>query len=408
MEAQNLNHFRMLTKSVPADDFAWMMKMSELRTNIYVYDGDTKSVHNPSQQELAWPGVMILARYHRKHVLHNKQPPNPKKIREALSDFINKIKWRYYFKDSSNNRIYWKRSRCSQFIGAIPPELQFCIQGASKAMSDAAFRAKQFCQVKKRGWSNFSALDRLGFKSLDDAGWKILPTDKDGGLCLVEPRDLTNLAEKAMMSSCYIQIQRSSINIDNIFKDYYRIIDDLPAEHFSVKERRHLKGALNGVGLAGMVGKVIFNMKTHKPAGKVTTRNIHASAGSPFKALGKVVAQRLALELSLHDHLYKDTPSFIDQLKKVKVDHDDFIWKIDVKEYFMSGDHDTLAEKAVMILHPQHRKAYRRAIVFSLHTSTLLASKSQTAFFQCCLGRGTGMNCSGEISDSTLWYLCEG
>jgi len=107
------------------------------------------------------------------------------------------------------------------------------------------------------------------------------------------------------------------------------------------------------------------------------------------------------------DHLVKDSIDLTNCLSRIVVPARSFFWKIDIKEYFMTGTHSQLSDKSVQLLAHEDRKSYSRAILFALENQFLECKHVPAATWQCINGSGMGMNCSGEISDATFYILCE-
>jgi hypothetical protein len=71
------------------------------------------------------------------------------------------------------------------------------------------------------------------------------------------------------------------------------------------------------------------------------------------------------------DHLVKDSIDLTNCLSRIVVPARSFFWKIDIKEYFMTGTHSQLSDKSVQVLAQEDRKSYSRAILFSLDKSVV-------------------------------------
>ena len=57
-----------------AQDWIWLLKFDVLRKLVYWYDVDDASVHSPTAQQVEWPIIWILTRYHKKYLWCNSLP----------------------------------------------------------------------------------------------------------------------------------------------------------------------------------------------------------------------------------------------------------------------------------------------------------------------------------------------
>eukprot|EP00959_Pyramimonas_sp_CCMP1952_P163693 3422108-Pyramimonas_sp.AAC.1 len=91
-----------------------------------------------------------------------------------------------------------------------------------------------------------------------------------------------------------------------------------------------------------MISRLKCTVKTHKPAGEVELRAIHASTGSPLTGGMRYVSSLLRPFLARQPHILRDSQDLLHQLRGIAVLENDRFLKIDIKDYFMSGEHHQL------------------------------------------------------------------
>ena len=90
-------------------------------------------------------------------------------------------------------------------------------------------------------------------------------------------------------------------------------------------------------------------MKTHKQAGDVDVRPIHAGNGSPYYALGAMVGARIRQETWQQPWLCRTTDDVIKQLNDRQLDNDIFMCKVDIKDFYLQGDPTAISRDAAKL-----------------------------------------------------------
>ena len=133
-------------RDAAAAEFLWMMRIDEAISKVYVFDIKTRSVHHPSPDELAWPGLLLLGKYHRQRIFPNKAPPKVKNVIAAFHDFANKCKNKANNPEWKSMKPYWK-PRPGQFVPASNPELEYCLGRIQQILINSAVQSSKAFQV---------------------------------------------------------------------------------------------------------------------------------------------------------------------------------------------------------------------------------------------------------------------
>ena len=170
--------------------------------------------------------------------------------------------------------------------------------------------------------------------------WTLIPADKDHAQVFVRRDALPSTKEQILSKHWYEEIDpldvpdnlpaRASFLISRIQRFHEALGDD--NEHFV----RSLRAPLNGKTKATL--KLLC--KTHKPAGEVSFRNVHAAGGYASAGLSRWLMGRLDPSLKLWPHILFQTSDLFPMLKNVVATDQDILIKLDVRDFFLSGSHE--------------------------------------------------------------------
>ena len=83
--------------------------------------------------------------------------------------------------------------------------------------------------------------------------------------------------------------------------------------------------------------------KSHKPPGAVKLRNIHSAPRHASAGLAMWSASKHREQLKQFPTLYRDTRDFIQNISSLKALPEHYFVRLDIEEFFMSGDPEILA-----------------------------------------------------------------
>ena len=144
-------------------------------------------------------------------------------------------------------------------------------------------------------------------------------------------------------------------------------------------------------------------LKTHKPVGQVSFRNLHDCLRFTFRCLAKWISIRLQPRLAQYQHLAKDTPHIKSILSRLSLPKGCWLVKGDVKDYFMSGSHQFLARAAANMMDDDNEAALMFDAVYYVLDKQYVTPQSHNdqidTLYKVREGAGMGLPCSGEIAD---------
>ena len=152
--------------------------------------------------------------------------------------------------------------------------------------------------------------------------------------------------------------------------------------------------------------KLSYTCKTHKPDGEVVLRPIHAYTSSPMAPGMRWLASSLDSKLRKLPHLLKDADDLQRRLKHFKIPHGCRFLKLDVKDFYLTGNHGEIVSKSASIFDASERANYQVMADAILHNQ-YIRSPLLPGLWKVNRGTGMGMIPSGSISDATLFSCLE-
>ena len=108
-----------------------------------------------------------------------------------------------------------------------------------------------------------------------------------------------------------------------------------------------------------IISKIDSTVKTHKPRGEVNCRILHKCVQHPMVGAMRWLSSLLRSSLNTLPHLVTDTPALIALLSSTRVPGNHKMYKINVKDFYMSGTHMELATRSALSIDPATRPWFR-------------------------------------------------
>ena len=215
-----LRRFMKMMRGATLADYTWLLRMDILRSHVYVYDHELKSVRHPDKDAdlVSWPIIWMLGRYNRKHTMVNQVLPSSDFVRNDVINFTLRQGWRWILQNALPNpppafQIKFKKN--TPLINQIVDPALTCWSGALRhRMACAVQRARSFHRYH-RSYSNQLPVIRFARKLLAESGLVPVLTDKDGGYAL-EPISIRQRVHEDILSKeWYKEIPYCTISYEN-------------------------------------------------------------------------------------------------------------------------------------------------------------------------------------------------
>lgn len=413
MEEQSLDLFLKLASPLHALDLWGLLQCGWKSPDVYVYNSSTKSVHKPLPGHLDWDIEFILAKHNRKHVFCNRSTPGLPAIGKAVAEWISKVHWKYVFRD--RDRGPWSHLRMKSRTPFCPEVVSSDLHDFTARIGHEVFSWAKWVKSRARrhrtSFANFSPLHAMAINTLKKGRWGIVPTDKDGGWCLVDKYVLADEQFAIMSKPWYMEVPRAPMLIEDVMCEFAAACKD--AIHTLMWDEDESKSLLRALlaPCKGTAPKLICTLKstikTHKPPGMVAFRPIHAAGGSPFTSAMKMCKHLLTEGLGRQRHLLKDSMEVKSLVAGLRVPSSADFCKIDVKDFYLSGSSTQVIQDSSMVVAPEFREFYRILAKFILDNQYIEIKSEEDRLWRVVRGAGMGMLFAGEISDAALYHKLE-
>ena len=144
-------------------------------------------------------------------------------------------------------------------------------------------------------------------------------------------------------------------------------------------------------------------------------RIIHASVGYPFAVLSRWVMQKLDVHVYNSSLVIKNTEALIDIVKKTPLQGNEVLLKLDIKDFFLSGDGDKLVNDALTDIQDPDLDLLRNALEFLTENQYVQLPRSKgeknptrksdptfDQWWRCIVGTGMGLPHSGSLANSAF------
>ena len=400
-------------------DLEWLLNIDQLGESLRVYDKTSGSLLQVGSA-VPWPVQWLLTRFHKKHM---KRPVDTQGVAEALRHWERKMLWRWWHeagdgcheRDTQSElekaqadevrrvRAMLKDVPTPSFTKNAPIEVKACLHACKSAVQRAVGQSRR--RVGGR-CTNMTELWRWGMRLLRSHGWATLPYDKEPGVCIVHRDVLQDLHAMVLNRPCYEPVSDDRLILQDIVrKEYFEITRavgklDGNAMRWTLDRSMHEPSFWYSA-------RLMLTVKSHKDP--VEFRNVHSSSRSAFAGLSCWLTAQLQPILDEQEHILKDCPSFVRRLAVLGAPvPGEYMVRIDIKEFYMSGSPEQLSELACRILPCGPRRDLARKVAyFLLHNQFIMSNRLEGGLWRVIQGSGQGQQHSGAIADACFLVLVD-
>ena len=405
MRQRYLRFFLSCISGATLEDLALLHRLPSL-PNVQIFDAATDSV--VEFEDDLWPVKWLLVRYHRKHIFASQRLPTHEEFVKSVSDFTNKFHWAHHHK--SLNHIHEPLPPKLRTPGVPTPPCSKPLHPCFAAWTGQLRRclAQGFLRdeaVARATPRKEMPVIRRARKMLRALGLTAVPRDRGGGFTLVRDQDLQAAAFKILGGSCYHYFS-GIVDLNGMRETYCRLIKRIS------KECDVLEGRCVGKSLSlprgTAAGTLAFTIKDHKAPGEVCFRNLHTGSRSLWQGLGRWVTYHLSPILSSQPHVLQSQQAFVNLCAGLTLHDDDFFFRIDACEFYMSGTPEFLSKEASgVIQNPKLRSVVRDSIAWLLENQYVTTPFHNAGHWQVLKGSGMGMVHSGDVAGSAFLHAIE-
>ena len=276
-------------------DWLQVLHAEDFRQNVYIYDSVSHSVFYPDKELLPWDVALLLGRFDRKFRWSRGMCPHTRDVMKHVNEFCNKLQWQWMLRGSSG-RTPFRVPRSPAFTlrppacDEVAPEVRCWTSFFASRLRAACVRVLSRNSKRSCLWRSRLPVDNMAVQGLEQSPWSVVPTDTDGGDCLVTKQGLSFAHQETLKKNWYVPYQSNLVpGFENLAKEYRVLTQDVASAKGDASMTRLLQKSLAG-GKQYLVRKLNVTVKSHKPAGQASFRNIHGGVFYPFAGLGAWLA----------------------------------------------------------------------------------------------------------------------
>ena len=263
---------------------------------------------------------------------------------------------------------------------------------------------------------NMFPLLGLAFRLIKRQKCTFTLTDKDGGFASSNASDLAVERQRILNSPDYLRVLRSthiSAEAGLEFKDLLNGIVDAEYGERMTPEKYKLHGDLQHDFMNGKrtlddaVASLGITVKTHKSHGEVVGRALRCSQRSPLKPVLRWLSFCLRQAIRGMKHLLKDSVDLSEQIKTLKISPGSKLVKIDIKDYFMSGDQSELPRLCQNHVIDYRQEIFGKVCKWILGHQYVELHGEDRNIYKVVKGSGMGLECSGDVNDLCFFEMAE-
>lgn len=373
--------------------------------HVYIYNPNTLSSERPPVGSIPWPMEYILTKFSRKHIFSFTHSARPLHFAKFLEQWRLKVLWKQFFASvDQQENPHWKIRMWREtpaYPHHAPAQLVKGLAGVSESVFNYLMLAQHKLSTRREFFTPF--LIKLGFRMVREKGWSVFPSDKDGGYVLVPADSVSSIYRKVLEKSDYTRVYFTESDASALLEEYTSHCKCIGSK----LEDFQLTRALLPTSGHKPIAFLDCTIKTHKPAGLVVPRAIHTSVMHSFTAGMRWIASILKPIVYKNDHVLKNSVHLLRQLEGLEVEPTDRLIKIDIADFFMSGNHRELASLATREVSPVLQQHVQDLLFFILDHQFVAQKGDPERVFKVMKGSGMGLICSGEVSDLAFLELVE-
>ena len=238
---------------------------------------------------------------------------------------------------------------------------------------------------------------------MDRLGLALLPNDKDPGFSLMHRSVLEDLHSEILQNNVYNEVSPMVLDRAKFLQEYSLLclcVSRLEGD-------RRLRSELCKSTKGSLTASLVLRLKSHKEAGKVEARNVHASPSYAFLGLATWVMHILETELRKFNPLLLGTDDFVDRVKNMVIAPNTVLYRADLKHFFRSGSPVDLTKACDVLPDGPRKLLLQRVVLWLLSHQYVTSPHHPGRLWEVVVGSGMGLKHSSAVADAALLILGE-
>ena len=373
-----------------------------------IYDHGTKSVYEAVS--LPWTWRFILTRFNRKHILCDRSLPRADRARKCLDELGWKIEWKHHFQKHASEilplRVPYQRTAVFSAL-PCPPLRSWLHRLKSTVLS--VLQEDRPKGMDSTAHVNTFPMIRWVLRRTRGGGWTLLPNDKEPGFSFLRHSETREIAISSLIPGSYTETHFDEMQLPRLMKAYCSVAKRVGELH----GERTQSAALSSQWCEGAtaISQIRLLCKTTKCPGEVTFRCVHSGVSHMWTGLSAWLAHHLREKIARQlPHLLRDTKDFVDVLRCLHWQENMCMVKIDIKEFYMSGEPGFLSRACSELFCDEtgdFQQLVAKAVDWLCRHQFVQSEFLIDLTYKVIRGSGMGLLHSGEVSDAGFWVAAE-
>ena len=400
--------FWMLVRHMSSLNWAWLFRPQALLDNIYtIVENPLEAVTLTAEAELPWPVALLLGSHSRKHRFPNRRLLSILKGQRAAKDLVHRLKWSYHFRLAEREQHYRPlvSRRPRPYEGSTAGEINGFSYDLMRAVREGYEKANRYIRGCGAVSLTTPRFVKWALSWMRSQNLRAVLSDKDGTFVLVRQSLLRDLVCEQLCKGQY-----KDVAFDTTTFQFHLIRNS----SFSFCSRLTKMGFRNwGLEAAALIrdgrpanlrGQLSCTIKTHKDPGEVCCRLIHSSVGCSLNGLSAVLHRLCSDVLKQVPHICANTRDVLRQVRSTLLPSDACLCKVDVKDFFMDGEHLTLARLCSDFFAEPLKSFVYDVLLHLLHYQFV---EFEDRLLRVERGTGMGLIHSSSVADLCFYALAE-
>ena len=420
MEAQDQEFFLKVFGSLRPDSQMRLLGGSPF-SSVLVYEHSSRTCRTSTSADLSWIAAIYL-NVHKKFRPQSKRLPGlggKSGILSQFSSFANRLRWKWFFKDSSQVRDSGviRRTRTADFASSgiiAPPPLEAYLRRLKSCIFGTADALLKEQSGQRRWWCNASLADSLAISELSSANFFPIPADKAGLFVLVRQEDLVAVHSELLTFAWYKSVELLHQNSTTVVHLQPAVQTRWKNELFGMAKWRYealanqiarfddrqsiaaLCESLSFGPKQGFIAKMINTVKSHKKV--VEFRPVHSMSNYCFKGLSLWLCSVLEPIVKRYKWLCESSEASLVKLQSKSFPRDCQFVHIDIRNFFMQGSISFLLRSVCALIGNEKLRDLVYDVLKFLLEFQFVESSTGGGVRQVCEGSSMGLPHSGYVA----------
>lgn len=330
---------------------------------------------------------------------------------KAISVLDRKLRWAWYFSKfpreeqlSHGRLIRTEPRRYNREI--VPAELDMFLSNLKYDVRLAYKRANARIARRCHGCSNMPNFAKHALAWIRSNGMSVVPSDKDGGFVLLASGTLSGLITNGMEAGHYRAVADDTVArmAPHIRRHGFKFCERLEKLGYT-SWAAECRERISGTNARNTTAVITCTVETHKPAGQVVARILHASVKLSTEGLSAVIHRWLDEKIRKLPHIAVNSEDLISKVQAITCTQESLLLKLDIADFFMDGSHEDL----IQAMRDEFAEDERATLIEDILEHLLFWQyvTDGESCWQVMRGSGMGGKHSGSLADLSFYRIAE-